>query len=231
VIAVAVSPEPAGEPLAPGDDIDLAVEGVDSLGHALEYTWSADCPDLSSDGEFSEDEGPATTWISPENFTDGVRSCTIEAALADGLGLIRVVSIAQPVAPFAPIPTPTPEPGPTTGHTPDPQVTPSPGPTQAPSGLYVETTGSCGGNMTCFSTLQDALDAASSGATIRIATGMFGQDVSVSRPELGAVTIEAGWNAAFTERGAPALTISRQTVDGRSVVPSLTIEQGSVQIR
>jgi hypothetical protein len=45
--------------------------------------------------------------------------------------------------------------------------------------FYVESSGWCNGNTPCYSTIQGAINAASSGSTIKIAGGSYGEDVSL----------------------------------------------------
>lgn len=80
--------------------------------------------------------------------------------------------------------------------------------------LYVEPTASCGGNTPCYATIQEAMDAAGSEAVIRIAEGTYAEDIRLSSAKI--LTLQGGWNAAFTTR------ISR------SIIDSLTSSSGTV---
>ena len=79
---------------------------------------------------------------------------------------------------------------------------------------YVEPSGSCGGNTPCYSTIQEAIDAAGSRATIKVAKGRYYEDLTSSSPKV--LTLQGGWDTAFTTQ------TSNTTVD------SLTISSGTV---
>ena len=79
---------------------------------------------------------------------------------------------------------------------------------------YVEPAASCGGNTPCYTTIQAAVNAAASGAIIKIAEGAYAEGVYLSSAK--ALTLQGGWNAAFTTQ------ISSTTID------SLTISSGTV---
>ena len=79
---------------------------------------------------------------------------------------------------------------------------------------YVEPAASCGGNTPCYATIQEAVNAAATGAIIKIAEGAYVEHVYLSSPKI--ITLQGGWNAAFTAR------ISSTTID------SLTINSGTV---
>ena len=82
------------------------------------------------------------------------------------------------------------------------------------STLYVEPAASCGGNIPCYATIQEAMNAAGSGAKIRIAEGTYAEGLHLSSAKI--LTLQGGWNSAFTAR------ISSTTID------SLTISSGTV---
>ena len=79
---------------------------------------------------------------------------------------------------------------------------------------YVEPTASCGGNTPCYATIQEAVNAAGSGAIIKIAEGAYAEDAYLNSAKI--LTLQGGWNAAFTAQ------ISNTTID------SLTISSGTV---
>ena len=80
--------------------------------------------------------------------------------------------------------------------------------------LYVEPAGSCGGNTPCYTTIQEAVNAAASGAIIRIAEGRYYEDLSLNSAK--DLTVQGGWDSAFTTRS------SSTTID------SLSISNGTV---
>ncbi len=64
--------------------------------------------------------------------------------------------------------------------------------------IYVDPSGSCNGNTPCYSTIQAAIDAASSGYTIKVAEGIYNEypTLNVSKE----LNIQGGWNSAFTSQ-------------------------------
>jgi len=75
--------------------------------------------------------------------------------------------------------------------------------------LYVEATGSCGGKTPCYSTIQAAIDAASSGDFIKIAQGTYDEDLSLNTSKN--LTLQGGWNASFTSRSSTS-TLNSMTL-------------------
>ena len=82
------------------------------------------------------------------------------------------------------------------------------------STVYVESSGSCGGRTPCYSTIQAAINVASTGTTIKIVQGRYGEDVTLNTSKK--LIVQGGWNSAFTMR------ISSTTIN------SLTISSGTV---
>lgn len=82
------------------------------------------------------------------------------------------------------------------------------------STVYVESSGTCGGRTPCYFTIQAAINAASTGTTIKIVQGRYDESVTLNTSKK--LIIQGGWNSAFTTR------ISITTVD------SLTISSGTV---
>ena len=68
----------------------------------------------------------------------------------------------------------------------------------AGSTLYVNPTGNCNGKTPCYSTLQQAINAAVSGDTIKIAGGTLGEDVTLNNGK--ALKLKGGYNAAYTDQ-------------------------------
>ena len=79
---------------------------------------------------------------------------------------------------------------------------------------YVDPAASCGGNTPCYTTIQEAVNAAASGAIIKIAEGTYAEAVYLSSPKT--LTLQGGWNDAFITQ------VSTTTID------SLTINSGTV---
>ncbi|MBC8417946.1 MAG: hypothetical protein H8E10_05070 [Desulfobacterales bacterium] len=82
--------------------------------------------------------------------------------------------------------------------------------------VYVESSGSCGGNAPCYSTIQAAIDAASSGNTIKIAEGSYDEALSLSSSK--DLTLQGGWDSTFTSQSL------------NTTVKSLTISNGSIEV-
>ncbi|MCP4695157.1 MAG: hypothetical protein GY859_44425, partial [Desulfobacterales bacterium] len=73
-------------------------------------------------------------------------------------------------------------------------------PKYAPGGVfYVESLSACGGGSPCYSSIQGAIDAAPEGALIKVAEGNYAENIVIDK----AVTLELGWNAAFTTLDQP----------------------------
>lgn len=75
--------------------------------------------------------------------------------------------------------------------------------------LYVEATGSCGGKTPCYSTVQAAIDAASSGDFIKIAQGTYDEDLSLDTSKN--LTLQGGCNPSFTSRSSTS-TLNSMTI-------------------
>jgi len=80
---------------------------------------------------------------------------------------------------------------------------------------YVEPSGLCGGNTPCYFTIQEAINAAGSGAVIRVAEGRYYEELILNSAKV--LTLQGGWNTGFTTRS------SSTTID------SLTISNGTVR--
>jgi len=75
--------------------------------------------------------------------------------------------------------------------------------------LYVDPSGSCGGNTPCHTTIQGAIDAASSGNTIRMAEGTYHEDLTLNTAK--DLTLQGGWDSSFTTRSS-STTINSLTI-------------------
>jgi hypothetical protein len=90
--------------------------------------------------------------------------------------------------------------------------------------IYVEPNGQCGGNSPCFSTIQDGIDSADTYSVIKVSQGTYEEDISID--EGNNVTIQGGWNSAFTSR-ASTTTVTSLTVGssgGTVIVEYLAIQ-------
>ena len=82
--------------------------------------------------------------------------------------------------------------------------------------IYVEPSGACGGNSPCYTSIQDAINAAVSGDTIKISQDATAQALSLITAKN--LTLQGGWNPSFTV----------QTSD--TTITSLSIQEGSVGV-
>ncbi len=82
--------------------------------------------------------------------------------------------------------------------------------------VYVEPDGLCGGNTPCYSTIQSAIDAASSGSVIKIREGVYNEDPTLSSSKN--LTLQGGWDSTFT------------TQSSNTTINSLTISSGVVTV-
>jgi hypothetical protein len=88
--------------------------------------------------------------------------------------------------------------------------------------IFVEPAESCGGNTPCYATIQEAMDAATSGSTIRIAEGSYDEDLILNTPI--EVTLQGGWNPAFTARSSSS-TVNSVTVTKGTIIPDYLVIQ------
>ena len=82
--------------------------------------------------------------------------------------------------------------------------------------VYVEPSGACGGNSPCYADIQDAINSAFSGDTIKISQDATAQALSLTTGKN--ITLQGGWNPAFTV----------QTSD--TTITSLSVQAGSVGV-
>ena len=86
------------------------------------------------------------------------------------------------------------------------------------SAVYVSSDGLCGGKTPCYSTIQAGIDAATTGAVIRIAEGTYSENLTFSSSNN--LTLQGGWDSSFTTQS------SSTTVKG-----SMLITNGKVKVR
>jgi len=88
--------------------------------------------------------------------------------------------------------------------------------------LYVASSGSCGGRTPCYSTIQTAVDTASSGATIRIAQGTYSEHLSLNSTK--ELILSGGWDSTFSSQ-AENSTITSLTIDnGTAILENIVIQ-------
>jgi len=64
--------------------------------------------------------------------------------------------------------------------------------------LYVNTDGSCGGKTPCYTSIQAAINAAYTGADIRITQGTYAESITLNTSK--SLTLQGGWNSAFSSQ-------------------------------
>jgi hypothetical protein len=83
-INVNTGPSGTPNPIASGASTNLSVAATDSFAHPLSYSWSSVCPELPSNGTFSNAVAQNPTWTAPQNLTGSQKACTIQVNISDG---------------------------------------------------------------------------------------------------------------------------------------------------
>lgn len=92
--------------------------------------------------------------------------------------------------------------------------------------FYVESSGSCGGKAPCYSTIQEAINAASTGSVIRIAQGTY--DESFVLNESKSLTLQGGWNPSYSTQTSNTTFIKApKTTQGSLTLQMVTIKSAS----
>jgi len=82
---------------------------------------------------------------------------------------------------------------------------------------YVSKETTCGGNIPCYMTINDALSSALNGSLIKIGKGTYNETPTWSKT--GTVTISGGWNDAFTQQtGTTEMYAPKATATGGGAV-------------
>lgn len=89
---------------------------------------------------------------------------------------------------------------------------------------YVDPYGSCGGNSPCYTSIQDAVEAESSGSVIRIAQGSCDEDLILG--DAKDLTLQGGWDSSFTTRSSSTIisSITISNSQGTVTVEYLVIQ-------
>jgi len=64
--------------------------------------------------------------------------------------------------------------------------------------LYVDPSASCGGNTPCYSTIQSAIDAASSGSVIKIMAGTYAENLNLNSSNN--YELQGGWSSTYSSQ-------------------------------
>jgi len=91
------------------------------------------------------------------------------------------------------------------------------------SKLYVDPYGVCGGNTPCYTTVQAAVDAASTGSIIKITEGRYNENVALCTSKQ--VTLSAGWNASYTTQTSNSTIYSLTRTAGTVIVKKLIMQR------
>ncbi len=97
--------------------------------------------------------------------------------------------------------------------------------------LFVEKEGSCGEFEPCYATVPGALAQTVGDTTLYLAIGDYDEAVAFAFPASQSATFEGGYSADFAERPTAAIVISSTPRPGRTRLPQLTIQKGSLVIQ
>ena len=89
--------------------------------------------------------------------------------------------------------------------------------------LYVSSDGSCGGNTPCYTTVQAAVNAASTGTTIKIFQGTYSENVTLSTSKQ--VTLSGGWNSSYTSQSSISFVSSLVRSAGSLIAKRVGVQQ------
>ena len=80
---------------------------------------------------------------------------------------------------------------------------------------YIEPNGRCGGNSPCYNSIQMAMNAAQSGATLLIAESNYIESLDLTMPR--SLTLKGGWDTSFTSQTPNKTFIKSPTVSNGSL--------------
>jgi hypothetical protein len=88
--------------------------------------------------------------------------------------------------------------------------------------IYVSSDGICGGKSPCYSTILEAINAASSGAAIRVAAGDYDEDLTLDTDTV--IILQGGWDSSFTAQ------VSTTIINGSLVVNNGELKTQSIMV-
>jgi len=91
------------------------------------------------------------------------------------------------------------------------------------STLYVDPSGSCGGNTPCYTTIQAAINAAGSGVVIKIKEGCYNENIVLNTAK--EITLDGGWNASFTSQSSNSIVKTLKRINGTIIVNRMVTQQ------
>ena len=90
------------------------------------------------------------------------------------------------------------------------------------SDIYVTVGGDCGGKTPCYNSIQNAVNAASTGSLIRISGGTYTESITLNAPKV--LILQGGWDATFSaQTSATRLTLAPKAPQGSLTLQMLTI--------
>ena len=84
----------------------------------------------------------------------------------------------------------------------------------------------CGNSTPCYPAIQEAIDAANSGATIKITQGSYGENLVLKSSE--DLTLQGGWDFTFTSQSSTTTVNSLTISNGSIAVDNLVIQRPSI---
>ena len=96
--------------------------------------------------------------------------------------------------------------------------------------LFVDSANSCGGNAPCYSSIQDAIDAAGAETFVEVGQGTYAEHIVFNSPVN--LTLRGGWSDTFESRSSNSKVQSLTVRSGTIVVDRLVISKatGSFQV-
>lgn len=89
--------------------------------------------------------------------------------------------------------------------------------------LYVQPSNSCNGKTPCYSTIQEAIDAANNESTIKVAQGKYGESLILKEPK--SLILQGGWDSSFTTQKSNSTFIKApKAKDGSITLQMVTIQ-------
>lgn len=88
--------------------------------------------------------------------------------------------------------------------------------------IYVSSDGDCRGKTPCYTSIQEAINAATTGSTIRIAQGTYDESIVLNEPKY--LTLQGGWDSTFTTQSSCTTVNSITISNGTIAVDKLVIQ-------
>jgi len=91
------------------------------------------------------------------------------------------------------------------------------------STLYVDPSGTCGGNTPCYSTIQAAVNTATNGATVKILQGSYNENITLATDKQ--LALSAGWNTSYTAQLSFSFIVSLTRAAGTLILKRVVIQR------